>query len=130
MKGLIPYLLVLLGGGLGSVSRFALTKLVFPLGYFPMATFLSNVIASFLVGVFIGLISKNPSIQSEWKLLWVIGFCGGFSTFSTFTHESLEMLTYGNFRQFIFYAGVTLLTTLCFQVLGLQSLKWIIQQTH
>ena len=94
MKSLIW---VFIGGGAGSMLRFALSKW-FNGTSFPYGTLLANVLASFLLGY---LISKN--VQSNETLRWLVavGFCGGFSTFSTFSLESFKYLQAGSYAMAI-----------------------------
>jgi len=83
------FLLVFLGGGVGSVSRFWLSRVIFtelePL--FPRGTFTVNIVGCFLIGIFMGLILRHQ-LNPYWGLLLTTGFCGGFTTFSTFMYEN------------------------------------------
>jgi CrcB protein len=83
------FLLVFLGGGVGSVSRFWLSQVIFtelePL--FPRGTFTVNIVGCFLIGIFMGLILRHQ-LNPYWGLLLTTGFCGGFTTFSTFMYEN------------------------------------------
>lgn len=83
--------LIFVGGGAGSLVRYFMSKLIqqnFAAG-FPAGTLVVNVVASFVLGFFI---SKTLSTDDTWKALIAIGFCGGFSTFSTFSNDTLQLI--------------------------------------
>ena len=83
-------LLVGLGGAAGSILRFGVQRLVNTPG-FPYGTLLVNLAGCFLIGLFWGLLSKN-SITQTTGILLMSGFCGGFTTFSAFTYEGVQMI--------------------------------------
>ena len=86
-------LLVFLGGGLGSCSRYLIAKVVgeqFKTS-FPLGTFTVNVLGCFLLGIILGIIERYK-FPSFFGLLFVTGFCGGFTTFSSFAFENLFQL--------------------------------------
>ncbi len=86
------YLLVALGGALGSVLRYGVSLAVpksHPNG-FPWATLLANLLGCFLIGVLAGALSRNAWLQSTGWLLLATGLCGGFTTFSTFALENVQ----------------------------------------
>ena len=98
-------LFVFIGGGFGSIARYVLSK------YFnsessgiPFGTFLANVLGSLLIGVILGLAAKNEALNSNQTLLLATGFCGGFTTFSTFAYENHVFLKTGDFMSFFLYA--------------------------
>ncbi len=97
-------LLVFFGGGFGSMARFVLSK------YFnnsadgiPYGTFLANIIGSLFIGVILGLALKNDTLSQNQTLLLATGFCGGFTTFSTFAYENHIFLKSGDFTSFFIY---------------------------
>ncbi len=90
------YLLVFLGGGLGSICRYGIAHFLEQQQYhFPWATFCANILSCILLGVLVGL-STRGGFPTPAKFLLMTGFCGGFSTFSTFTNETYQLLQNGD----------------------------------
>ena len=101
MKQLI---LVFIGGGFGSIFRYLLTKyLNSPVTGIPYGTFAANIIGSLLIGIILGFAAKNESLSESHTLLLATGFCGGFTTFSTFAYENHVFLKSGDFASFAIY---------------------------
>jgi len=91
-------LLVFLGGGLGSLARFGISEIVknnFK-SSFPIATLCSNVLSCLVLALMVGMFSGKVDANPAMKTLIVVGFCGGFSTFSTFSYETAELMRSGN----------------------------------
>lgn len=97
-------LLVFLGGGFGSVLRYIIGKYLNSAETgIPYGTFAANILGSLLIGVILGLAAKNDSITQNQTLLLATGFCGGFTTFSTFAYENHVFLKSGDFTSFAMY---------------------------
>ena len=92
-------LLVGTGGFLGSVSRFLASRFMqdnFP-SAFPFGTFFVNITGCLLIGLIYGFSERSSLLTAEWKMFLAVGFCGGFTTFSTFANENLALLRDGAF---------------------------------
>ena len=112
------YLLVALGGGLGSLCRYGIgTLLARQSALFPWSTLLANFLASLLLGFLAG-ISMKDHFPNSLKVLFMAGFCGGFSTFSTFSAETLYLLQDGRPLWALFNVAASVLTCLVAVYLG------------
>jgi fluoride exporter len=102
--------IVFLGGGLGSVVRYSLGRWINSTHHqvFPWGTLVVNVIACFLLGLIVGLADHKQLFSASARLFWTVGFCGGFSTFSTFSHETLSLLQQGFTLQLLAYIFLSL----------------------
>ena len=101
MKQLI---LVFIGGGFGSVLRFIIGKwLNSTENGIPYGTFTANILGSLLIGIILGIAAKNETLSQSQILLLATGFCGGFTTFSTFAYENHIFLKSGDFTSFALY---------------------------
>jgi CrcB protein len=113
---MLEFLVVGIGGFVGSCARFALTKLLTAAGYiaFPFATLLSNVIAGLLIGFIIGLEQQSISISPRAKLFLTTGLLGGMSTFSTFSLETINFFQDGKYL----HASANILLNLALSLIG------------
>ena len=97
-------LLVFVGGGIGSMLRFVVGKYLNNSDNgIPYGTFLVNIVGSLLIGILLGLAAKNNTITENHMLFLATGFCGGFTTFSTFAYENHVFLKSGDFISFTLY---------------------------
>ena len=85
---------IALGGGLGSVLRYLTTVVMnkYVQTTFPYATFVTNIVGCLLIGLFFGYLEKQNAVSQDLKLLLITGFCGGYTTFSTFSNENVQLL--------------------------------------
>lgn len=114
-----------MGGGLGTLLRYGVSKIGNPLSaHFFWGTFSANVIGSLLLGLIIGLSYKNPSLaHSSFYSFLVIGVCGGFTTFSTFAFENQSLLRNGQLLDFSVYTLGSLIAGIIAVFLGLYASK-------
>ena len=90
-------LIVFIGGGFGSVMRYIIGKyLNSPVTGIPYGTFAANIIGSFIIGIVLGLAIKHNTLSSNTVLFIAVGFCGGFTTFSTFAYENHLFLPFNS----------------------------------
>lgn len=97
-------LLVFVGGGIGSVLRFILGRFLNNAeNGIPYGTFAANILGSLLIGIILGLAVKQQTLSENQILFLATGFCGGFTTFSTFAYENHVFLKSGDFMSFAVY---------------------------
>lgn len=97
-------LLVFIGGGFGSTLRYIIGKYMNSTeAGIPWGTFTANILGSLIIGIILGLAVKNDTLSSNQTLLLATGFCGGFTTFSTFAYENHVFLKSGDFTSFALY---------------------------
>jgi fluoride exporter len=113
------------GGFLGSISRFLLSRAVQNniISVFPFGTFLVNILGCFLIGVIYGLSDRSALFTSGWKMFLTVGFCGGFTTFSTFSNESLGLIRDGAYLYFLIYAGLSVFIGIAATLTGINIIK-------
>ena len=107
-NGILNFLIVGTGGFLGSIGRYLLSGAVYKIfseSSFPHGTVVVNILGCFLIGFISGLVELRQLLSPEARLFVLIGFLGGFTTFSTFGYETISLLKNGEF----FFASINIL---------------------
>ncbi|MCB9232779.1 MAG: fluoride efflux transporter CrcB [Bacteroidia bacterium] len=103
-------LAIFVGGGLGSLARYGLAVwLSKSSAGFPFGTLLANVLACLILGFMLAVVEKNLHFNEQVRNMVLYGFCGGFSTFSTFSNETLVLLQGEKPLVGVFYIALSVL---------------------
>ena len=118
-------LLIGAGGFIGSVARFLVSRLNTRIDWLsiPIGTLAVNVIGSLLIGFLIGISEKSPILTVEWRMFLMVGLCGGFTTFSSFTGENLVLMKNGQILPLLLYTGLSIFLGFVAVYLGYISTK-------
>jgi fluoride exporter len=110
-------LAIFIGGGLGSVARFAISKFSasFISESFPWGTLIANALSCLVLSASIGFFSDKIFSNAALRFFILTGFCGGFSTFSTFSNETIELMRSGNFMFAVL--NIVLNVVICFGII-------------
>ena len=116
-----PLLIVGIGGAFGSICRYLAqvyigrwTTLTFPFG-----TLVVNITGCFLIGILFGLGAKYAWMTIEWRLFLITGICGGYTTFSSFSLESIALFRQGSYTYFLLYIFGSVILGLLATVAGM-----------
>ena len=118
-------LLIGTGGFVGSILRYLVSQFLQKVfeTTFPLGTMAVNILGSFLIGIIYAFSEQSELLTAEWRVFLAVGFCGGFTTFSSFAYENFAML---NIQQFLFsalYTGLSLILGLLAVYLGVILVK-------
>ncbi|HNW26181.1 MAG TPA: fluoride efflux transporter CrcB [Candidatus Gastranaerophilaceae bacterium] len=116
---MINIIAVFLGGGLGSLARYFMSILlrVYSMD-FPFATLAVNMLGCFILGLVVALFWENTNIHEGFKLALTVGFCGGFTTFSTFSGEVFALIKQGDYMLAFIYVIISVIICLLATILG------------
>ena len=97
------------GSFIGGIARYLTARAVQNsiASAFPYGTMVVNILGCLLIGLIFGISERTNLINDEWRIFLTVGFCGGFTTFSTFANENMTLLRDGNFFHFALYAGLS-----------------------
>ncbi|MFM2232970.1 MAG: fluoride efflux transporter CrcB [Bacteroidota bacterium] len=118
-------LLVLAGSAAGGSVRYITSLMIHSKNttQFPLGTFLINLIGCFIIGMIYAIASRNATTGSEIKLLLATGFCGGFTTFSAFAFENLELFKSGQYLTALLYIILSVVLGILAVILGAYLIK-------
>ncbi len=121
-----PILVISLGAALGALLRWVLgTKLngLFPT--LPPGTLVANLVGGYIIGLAVAYFAQAPGIAPEWRLLIITGFCGGLTTFSTFSAETVTLLQQGRLAWAMGEIAIHVSGSLLMTFAGFASWRWL-----
>lgn len=119
---------VALGAGIGGLSRFYLGSFIQQRAGadFPAGTLIINITGSFLVGFIMRMALQSDVISAETRTFLTTGFCGGYTTFSTFSYETAMMIEDGEYKRAALYVGSSVVVGLAATFLGFAVANWLL----
>jgi len=120
------FLAVSIGGVLGCLLRWVLAMVLnryFPT--LPPGTLAANLIGCYIIGVAVAFFATYPGLPPEWRLFFTTGFCGGLTTFSTFSLEMVTLLQTGRMLWAFSGIAVHLIGSLLMTILGMATVSWL-----
>jgi CrcB protein len=114
---------VALGSAVGGASRYALSMFIQQRASstFPIGTLIVNVTGSLVLGFVLRYALGSPSVSAEVRALLTTGFCGGYTTFSTFSYDAMTLIEDGDYRRAAIYIGASVLVSLIATFLGIAA---------
>ena len=118
-------LLVMAGGALGAAGRYHLGRMVFHLGGtgLPYGTLAANLLGGLLMGVLAGVLARSSFVDEPWRLLLGVGLLGGFTTFSAFSFEVMNMIERGQWGMAVGYALISVVGSVLALFAGLLAVR-------
>jgi CrcB protein len=119
------FFIVGIGGFIGSVFRYytqLLFRFAFPMS-FPLGTFAVNIIGCFIIGIVYALFERGNVLSEDWRLFLATGLCGGFTTFSSFSHESVNLIKAGEFLSVSLYISTSVVLGIAATAIGMFLFK-------
>lgn len=121
-----PILAIAFGAGCGAVLRWGLglkLNTLFPA--IPLGTLAANLLGSYIVGLAVAYFAQMPGLSPEWRLLIITGFCGGLTTFSTFSVEIVTLLQQGRMLVAMSAIGIHVMGSLLMTLAGIATWQWL-----
>lgn len=119
------FFLIAIGGALGSIGRIVSQQFAqryFPFD-FPVGTIAVNIVGSFVIGLVFGLSDHRHFFSPQTRLFLTAGLCGGFTTFSSFSYETLNLIRTGEFIEALLYIGVSIVSGLAAAAAGYYMIR-------
>lgn len=120
-------ILIFLGGGLGSVFRYGVKTVLEPLFLlgFPSGTFIVNITGSFIMGMILGFGNFNSHLSGSWSSFLIVGFLGGYTTFSGFSAEAVSLFQKGEVLSGCFYVFLSVFVSITAVLAGLLIFRFL-----
>ena len=121
-----PILAIAFGAGCGAVLRWGLglkLNALFPA--IPLGTLAANLLGGYIVGLAVAYFAQMPGLSPEWRLLIITGFCGGLTTFSTFSVEIVTLLQQGRMLVAMSAIGIHVMGSLLMTFAGIATWQWL-----
>ena len=121
-----PILAIAFGAGCGAVLRWGLglkLNALFPA--MPLGTLAANLLGGYIVGLAVAYFAQMPGLSPEWRLLIITGFCGGLTTFSTFSVEIVTLLQQGRMLIAMSAIGIHVMGSLLMTLAGIATWQWL-----
>jgi CrcB protein len=117
---------ICVGASVGALLRWLLTlRLNAVLPLLPLGTLAANLIGGYVVGLAVALFADTPHLSPEWRLLVITGFCGGLTTFSTFSAEAVELMQQGELARMGVLVSLHLAGSLAMTFAGIATWQWL-----
>ena len=121
-----PIIAIAFGAGCGAVLRWGLglkLNALFPA--IPLGTLAANLLGGYIVGLAVAYFAQMPGLSPEWRLLIITGFCGGLTTFSTFSVEIVTLLQQGRMLVAMSAIGIHVIGSLLMTLAGIATWQWL-----
>ena len=120
-------LIIGIGGFIGTIARYLSQQFIYKFypATFPIGTLFVNLLGCLLIGIFFALSEKGNLLSPEWRMFLTTGFCGGFTTFSTFSYESVQLLNDGEYTYVIVFAVASVVIGILATIFGIWLTKTV-----